>query len=559
MTEPSEITKKVNDKELDESELHKRMDADFDLWNLKKTVYDNHKTSINITSNDPITFSDDFQSKLSRAERQIRIIMAETEGDDKREDIGKLERLLVFAFEKADERLRRMLLPPLRDSEIWYSLIRGWAVGKFLVYMDGKNVIFDFMAWDRRWVTCEVGSDGLLWVNNKTFRSADSIKDEYGSDIVKGNKNKDIAVNDHWKYLSPEEKENSVECNGEFLKSPTKHKLKSIPVLIMPIATRPPITTNEGDASSGYGESIYAANRGMYPIRNEFASVVASHAKLLAKQPMVNLYDEQGRELLETAYFSDAVLNLPKGHNELFPVPMKEISPTVTNMLNWLGNQVESGSLPDISVGTPPPSGTLYNLIQEQSNKVFSPQLSLLDNFYADACYLIEEQLLTNKIKVDVKVEQKRKYYETQVKPVDLKRPHIIKVEFTATTPWSRLETAQIADMVRKSGVPEGWIWENIYKFPDPKGMQDLAAIELFRQSPKGAMLTAIEALLNTKDPKNAEEAASLIRDMYNMEMQENAQLQGMETTGMGSTPTGAIPLSETETPVGGISPPITA
>ena len=87
MTEPSEITKKVNDKELDESELHKRMDADFDLWNLKKTVYDNHKTSINITSNDPRTFSDDVQSKLSRAERQIRIIMAETEGDDKREDI----------------------------------------------------------------------------------------------------------------------------------------------------------------------------------------------------------------------------------------------------------------------------------------------------------------------------------------------------------------------------------------------------------------------------------------------------------------------------------------
>ena len=133
----------------------------------------------------------------------------------------------------------------------------------------------------------------------------------------------------------------------------------------------------------------------------------------------------------------------------------------------------------------------------------------------------MEEQLIDGNIKVNVKYEEKRKYFETQVTPIDLKKPHRTKVEFTARTPWTQMDTAQVAQMLKSLGLPDGWIWENILKVQDPKGLADLAAIELFEHSPKGAMKRAVEALVETRGDIAA--AQSLISDMDRLEAQEEA------------------------------------
>ena len=143
---------------------------------------------------------------------------------------------------------------------------------------------------------------------------------------------------------------------------------------------------------------------------------------------------------------------------------------------------------------------------------------SNLSYFYADICRLIEEQLVSGKIKVDVRQEEKRKYYESQVTPVDLKKPHMIKVEFTARTPWTQLDTYQIADMAKRLGLPDAFIYEYILKLPDPKGLGDLSAIEMAEHSPKLAMVRAIEALMKVG---RKEEAEQVMRDLYAMVMAE--------------------------------------
>lgn len=524
----TEITKKVETREGDFEARNTRMDSDFERWNLTEkglpTDYDittkaltgAHETDVEIVSNDLRTYSDNVQAILSDAEMQIFVRMAEAEGEDKRDDIGKLERLFRFALAMADERLRRMLLPPLRESLIWYSLVRGWVAGRFLIWKDtSRNAIFDFLSLDPRWLTYEVGSEGLMWTGYKTFRPGAALKAEYNHDAKD---KEDNPVIDYWKQLEKGKISNAVICDETFLYGPKTYDMLSFPILVTPVATRPPITGSTGSEKGGYGDSIFAPARSINEIRNRFASIVATHANLLAKQPVINYYGKKGIQLKDTVYLAEAVLNLPAGENKLEPAPMKEISPTVVSIMNWLSEQMERATLPNIPVTTPPPSGTLYNLVQEAGNRVFNPQLKNLSYFYADILRLTEEQLVSNKIKVDVRQEEKRKYFEVQVTPVDLKKPHMIKVEFTARTPWTQLDTYQIADMAKRLGLPDAFIHEYILKLPDPKGLGDLSAIELFEHSPKGAMLRAISALMKTG---RQDEAEDIMRDLYAMAMAE--------------------------------------
>jgi len=538
-----EITKQVEEKEKDFNDLFVRMDADFELWNLTTTPVIGSLSAgtlegehtVQMVSNRLRTFADEVHSKLAAAERQIAVRMAEAEGEDKREDMGKLERLFEFALEKADERLIAMLVPPLREQIIWYSSIDGWAAARILVESrdKGKTVIFNFTPLDPRWLTYEVGSNGFLWVAYKTFRSKVALADEYkiGEDKrpFEAKSKNDNAVIDYWKYESPGKMSNAVICDKTFLKATETYNLPSVPILIMPVATRPPLGAS-GSKLASYGDSIFAPIRDSNKLLNQVASIVATHANLLARQPTINYYDGEGKILTTTAFLAEAVVNLPMGHNKLGEPPMKEISPTIVHLLNWLEEQVESGSLPRVRVGQPPQSGTLENLVQEARNIVFNPQLRLLNSFYAGICRLIEEQLLSGGVgpekikKVKVQIEQKNKYYETEVKPVDLKKPHIVKVEFTARTPWQQLATAQVADMLKRAGLPDSFLWEYIYKFPDPKGLKDQVAIEMAEHSPKLAMLRSIIAL---KNAGRDEEAGQLIEDMYNMAMQEQVGAGG--------------------------------
>ena len=539
-----------------------RMDKDFARWNIRpqgrKTRISSTGTSfveavtkrgseIEITANSPRTFCDDVQAQLTGSERQISIHMLEEEGEDVRDECGKLERLLEFGFEKADDRLVAVLQPPLFDSLVWFSIVRGWIGGRFNVYKQGKgseqNVVFDYLPYDPRWLTYGLGANGLLWTDYVTTDTAEALEDQWGKSVQNkvpwykpwSKPKNSYEIHDHWHFEKPGKVSNGVYCGDMWLKEPKTYQMDRIPVLISPVPTRPPVRSGDADHEEGYGESILAPNREIDDLINEIGSMWASHANLLYKQPVINYYGPQGVELDKTVFFSDAVLNLPEGQNKLDTTPVKEISPTMVNLFTWLDRMRIKGSKPDIDIGSPPPSGTLYNLIQETSNRILNPQLRNLNRFYTNICQLVESQLVSGNIPVDVRTELDKKLYQAKVKPVDIKRTHIIKVEFTARTPWSQLDTYQVADMAKRLGLPDGFIHEHILRLPDPKSLSDMAAIEMAEHSPKLAMLRAIVALIKRG---RQEEAEQLIRDMYMTEvMDEKMAMEGQGETGMGSAP----------------------
>ena len=533
--EAGKITKEVLKKQPDFASRFARMDRDFKSWALFVSDYDitidaktrRHGSDIQIISNDPRTNCDDVQSILSASERQIIVRTLSKAGEDKRDDIAKLEKLFEFLLQKADERLIRLLLPPLKESLIWYSLVRGWTAGRFLTYKDGDDVIPEYLALDPRWLTYEVGKDGLLWTNYKTLRSKVALESEYKTAISDKpwysfwtESQKNIEVSDHWRYEGKNSISNCVICNNTFLRKPKEYDLTSMPILIMPITTRPPGATPDGiDDMEGYGESIFAPTRDINGIRNRFVSMVASHANLMANQALINYKTDAGRSIP-----SQGTMNVPGGivelvlnENRLEPSPMREISPTVIDTLNWLTSRVQRGMLPDIPIDKPPPSGTLYSLVQERGNKIFNPQIRNLNYYYADICRLIEEQMISDKISLKIQGEDKGKYYETQVTPIDLKKPHIIKVEHTARTPWTQMDTASQADMLLRQGFPFRWVLENVYKVQDPKGVMDMSAVETATRSPMQVLLTAIENLYKEDDAGSREKADTLVKELRAM------------------------------------------
>ena len=525
MITAEEIVKWVEEEEKNLSALHKQMDEDFDRWNLKETIYDSHKTSINVTLSDPRLFADDVQSTMSQASMQIRVRMAEKGGEDNRDDQGKLENLLTFGFEKADELLARKLLPPFRDTAIWHGLIRACRSGRVMVFKKGSDVIFDIVNWDPRWVTYKVGANGLIKAAHKMFRPKEILLDEYGVQAEKSfldslkswipfTKPKDtVAVIDYWSIPDKDKPTEilNVVVSGNTILHQELYNLPSFPVSIRPVAVRPPIASESSLIATGHGGSIYAPNRGTYDLLNKLHSIEATRANLLAKQPVINYFKSDGvTNLKDTIMQAEAIIDVPEETNRLEEMPMKEVPVTLLDMIDKLNNMKERGEVPPVGISNPPQSGTLQGMVISAGAKIYFPQLNNLGLFYGDICKLIEEQLIAGKLKVDVETEVKRKYYRVKVTPVDLKKPHVIKVKFPSRKPWLEVETAGLADMLKRQGLPDEFVWDEVYEFQDPKGLIDLAAVEIAEHSPRLMMLKAIEKL---RDLGRFEEARELMEE----------------------------------------------
>jgi len=526
-----DIADKIKDKEKKFESYYQKLDDDFKLWDLEDTKYEIYTNAINVTSNEPRLFADDVQTDLASAEMDISVRMAEVEGEDKSEDIGKLERLFNFLLEKADERLIAMCLPPLRETLLWLSTIRGCLGARILNYMSKDGIVADYIPLDPRWWTYEVGAGSLNWSAYKLFKTKQQLEDEFGykKDVPFYQfwvKEKDVyPVYDYWGWEDGKVM-NVVLCGDDKVKQ-AYYNLKSLPILIMPVSARPPFVTADGSELGRFGESIYANKRQMYALSNRLNSMWATHANVLAHQPLINYIDDDSLRIETTTMFAEGVLNLRKGHQEIQASPLREVSPTLLNLVNWTEDKIARGSTPRVQLGQPPPSGTALNIYREWGNKIYNPQVRILSHFYAGICRLIEEQLLMGGVgerkikKIEVKTVKNRKLYEAKVTPVDLKKPHIIKVDFTVKTAWSQLDVAQQADMLKRLGLPNRWIWEFILKVPDPRLLEDLAAIEMAEHSPTLAIKKAIEVL---RKYGRYEDAEFLLRDAMRMEAQEGGE-----------------------------------
>ena len=549
----ADITDKITKAEGKLADYYRKLDDDFNLWDLKETKYETHETAINVTTSEPRLFADSVQTDISSAEMQILVKCPEGEGEEEREKAGKLERLFDFLFSQADDRLTAVELPPLKKALIWLFTIRGFAGVRILNYKEKDKIVPNYLPLDPRFLTHEVGGSGLSWVAHKIFKTKTQLEDEWGYSPqgspwrLPWGKEKDVyPIYDYWELVKGVVS-NAVFCGKEAIYTRAYKNLRALPFILMPATFRMPVVTADGSEQARYGDSIYAGKRAMYELESKFSTMVATHAKLLSKQPLFNYIDDESLRLDSTVLFAESVLNLARGKQTIEPSPLKEISPTILSFLGWIEDKIERGQTPRLKLGQPPASGTALNLYREAGNRIYNPQVSVLSRFYGSMCRMIEEQLKAGGIegdnvkkrikKIPVETEKEGKYYAFDILPIDLKKPHTIKVEFTVQTPWRQFDIAQQADMLRRQGLPDRWVNEFILKVPDPKLLEDLIVLEIAEKSPMLMMKKAVEVL---RKYGRTDDAAILASEAMRMEQEE----------AMASGQLGPTPAPETEGPV---------
>jgi len=140
---PDEIIKMIDDMERARSDLHNRMDGDFDFYNLEpyqgemdakgEAVLDNNKK---FTSPDPRTAANLALHILSTARRVVRRHKPMAQKEQRQLDnFGEMFDLGML--QAIDERRHKLLMPDLQDSLASQDLFRGrWAQRVLLVKED---------------------------------------------------------------------------------------------------------------------------------------------------------------------------------------------------------------------------------------------------------------------------------------------------------------------------------------------------------------------------------------------------------------------------------------
>jgi len=520
-----EIEKKVKTKEEQFSKRFDRMDKDYDLWNLKPRVFDSHKRYINVTTNAARTLVNKVQASLVAVPIQIQVKVSNPlPTEDIKEQTNRLERLFRFALDKADLRLRRQALPPLRDSVVWHLLVRGWGMVRTLVYREKEEVVFDLLPIDPRNVTFATDSQGLSWINIRTYRSPESLENDYGYEIKTSKSQLGIEVNEYW--------DDSINCVSvkwdEFLKKPKKYNLSRIPIVIVPVPIAPPVVSNSETLVEGYGEAIFAPNRLEYELNDRLLSLGTTHADLVAKQPLINYYRPGvGKELDEPTWVPGGSINVQMDANRLEPYPIKDIPQSLAIFISQTQQRIQQGGLAAVESGlyTPPASGTALSILRETTDKTIGPYLRALTYLYSDICRLMHEQIIHGGYSVPVATIEGNDFYRYTIEPVELLNDYFLKVNFAARTPWAELENYQIAEMALRNGlVSKDTIREDIIKVDDSKVEEVKVLMEkIIEQNPLINLYKSIETLV--KLGRN-QEAAILGQQLQQIIIQTQKALQ---------------------------------
>jgi hypothetical protein len=287
------ITEKFRDQQL----LFDRIDADYDLWTLKPWqpgVEESIAPEDIYTTNEPRVLAQKIIAFIAATELVVRI--PNDDATEPQEDLNdQAELLAIGALKRADERLRRMGHPPLKDSLAFYSVVRGrFAAARALLRKDQTGRTFvDILPLDPRHLVIEWGEDEPLWAAYRTAHSRRELRNMFGNisfESVKANDEQQPEFK--WEYVSfIRNRAYEPDSPNPFQRHPVTYVAGTIvdnkwlkplhdvhalhfPVVAVPVDAQPHLTpTERGETTlEHFGESVFAENRHVWNMYNRAMS-----------------------------------------------------------------------------------------------------------------------------------------------------------------------------------------------------------------------------------------------------------------------------------------------
>jgi hypothetical protein len=513
-----EIIKLVEAKRLSTHALRDRMASDFLMWILKEFSWDEtvdhgedgpFKT---YTSNEPRAYADKIISYLVGARLLAQVPDGGNDRSDRDDDLAR-ERFVMGVLEQADDNLRMMVEPPVREQLAWFAAVRGWLAGRVVFVKDkdedgNESTSVDITPWDPLYTYWEVGGRrGLKWACHVTRKTREEIMAEWSIEIdpkdeepsiFEGHRQSDDSF-DVYDYFDDENNIVVVETGAE-LKKETKHGAPRTPCFIIPVGAMPYIQSGDGhEGIEHVGESVFAANRELYEKVNE---VLSTWFELVSrsKNPPIAFESESGDKTLEeNPWQAGSEIALARGE-KISSLDLLEMSKDTGALFGLISSELQRGGIPNVAFGELQfqLSGFAIGNLGNNIEGVLQGRIRAMRDAYKMMCDLAVDTFGSGKYKsIELSGRTRgRDYFSETITPEQVKKGGRMVYELVPILPQDDMQKWTIAQIAQKAEMaPDRWIRENILQMSDSDGITDLMLTQRAERGlPQAQMFILMEA-----------------------------------------------------------------
>ncbi len=477
--------------------LTTRQDEDVTLLRAKYVMKDKDDNDIpdivNVTLNKVSLFAAFSTSELSKAVQQIVV-----ESEEKKLDTAYIEDFQNAAFASANDRLRRMGKPHLNPFFDVQNCFRGRSAARCLFRVGEDGVLIpDITPWDARYVTYEMGDNGLDWACYETKRSKSDIEVEYG--IVVSGKKGFI-----WDIWDTDHNEVWIEGKKEFEQ---EHDYGFCPVAIQIVSLGYGAMLLDDDSAKFDGESIFFLIRDLVPELNRVISISQTLNFKAIKPPLKVKQEGKGEAPDYEEVASSGVAVRMKPTEDIAPIEYGDIKATFDRAYSILEKAIQEGSLTNVDIGDPrqPFSAVALVEIGESRGQVLLPRLAAKSLMNESLSEMFTQQVIQIGGSVEIGVPGHKRSFETS----KLDGEYSTEYKYFIKSPKEDIARYSIAaaagDLISKKTKRE-----TILQLEDPEGEQvqlDVEDAELLFPSVKADRV--IRALLDDGRDYEAELASA--------------------------------------------------
>ena len=456
---------KIREKDVEFTELDRRMREDTDLLYLRKYVMMDKDGKnpipdvINATLNKPAVLAANVISSLGSVKQQLIV-----NTDNAKLDTTKIEEIIQACMDMANARNRKLKEPNINSAADVGLSIRGRHFRRVMFRMEDGLLVPDVMAWDGRYVRYEVAPDGTgyKWASIASLLSRSKIEEKYGIN-VKGQTEMCYEVLD---------KDHQEMWVGNRVVRETPHPYDHTPV------TGGIVSLGYGDSlldpqrAKHEGESIFFLIRDIVPQLNMLLTILET-LNFLSIKPPYNYKNKQGGDATppnyEDAVAPGAVTSGDLGGG-LEPIQLADATRAAQQIYGMLEKAVQEGGYTDIDVGnvSQPFSAVALVTIGESKDQVYLPRLAAKEWLNIDTAEMIVKQLKQIGGVLDLGGQGHSKKYSTSL----LDGEYSIDYKYFVKSPKVDVARIAMAQQARPF-YPLSYIWKEVLQVEDVRGMEE--------------------------------------------------------------------------------------
>ena len=410
----AQIVEMTNACERDHEPLRQRMRDDYSLYRLDPHVNRDSKTGEALedfavyTSNMPRVYADKVIAWQSLSELLVRAPHVES-GSHKEETDNLKEMFAIGLLRQADERLKRLLQPSLRNQLATFATVRGgYLLGRCLLARrpDGSTYA-DVTAWDPMHAHWGLGQDGLEWACYKIKKTRAQIRAEYGYEAASalfptargaaGSSSTNAEQSGVWVYDWYDAMFNTVVTDGVTLKPPTLHGSPRTPVYAALVGPAPVL---QSEAASNLirdvGESVFSAIRDIADKHNDINSIMLELVARARRQTVVT-ESADGRKTLPADPFVQGTEISTRTGDKIYTLDLQRMAQESGIYMQMVSGDYQRGTLPYSTYGDTQfqLSGFAITQLRQATETVLASRIEALESVYLQIANLLYDQFMT--------------------------------------------------------------------------------------------------------------------------------------------------------------------